>query len=309
MTKPGKDLQDIVKRIESALGEDCEVTSPDWLEDRTSGRKREVDLSIRQKVGGQSVLIIEECRDHKRKVGVQYIEQAKQKRDDVKANKLVVVSTEGFTRGAKEKAEHHGIALMTMTEALEEDWGSWFQVEKIDVYTHRFELVNLEILTTQGADTETAHGIEHLGQFKSDAPVLFNEDGSPWGSANLLLQGVAEQHGSKLFGDLNAGDEPKLKSVDIALNHPLVLKQGKHAVTFDKVRATAKFWTEVTHIPFNRMQYRGASGNIVAEYAAATMDIPGGPGKDDWTAEIFFVRDEEGVRVGTQSKKHESSKK
>ena len=305
MTRPGKDLQDIVQRIESALGEDCEVTSPDWLVDRTSGKKREVDVSIRRKVGGQSVLIIEECRDHSRKVGVQYIEQAKQKRDDVQANKLVVISSIGFTSGARDKAEHHGIALMTITQALEEDWRSWFQIRNIDFFKHFYELVGLQLLITQGKVVKTAEGAERLGQIKSDDPILFKEDGSSWGSPNLLFQRVADQDGSELFREVSVGDEPKVKRVEINLNKPLVLKLGKHAVKFDKVRVTAKLWTEVTRIPFNRMQYRGASGDVVAEYAAATLDIPGGPDKEDWTADIFFVRDEDGVRIGTQSRKRE----
>src|SRR5690242_10042160 len=91
--RPGRQLEMLVAHLERLcvpLG--AEVRSPDRVRDRSSGHYREVDISIRARVGSAEALVIVECRDWKRRQDVQWIEQIIGKRDGVGADLAVAVS-------------------------------------------------------------------------------------------------------------------------------------------------------------------------------------------------------------------------
>jgi hypothetical protein len=64
MTTAWREFEKLIARIEQAMAPSgAEIKSPDRIPDRVTGELREVDASIRYKVGTCPILITVECRD------------------------------------------------------------------------------------------------------------------------------------------------------------------------------------------------------------------------------------------------------
>lgn len=126
MPRKGKALERLIALIESLLVPvGGTVISPDYLPDKVTGNRREVDIAIRLKVGTSPILVIVECRDRHGVADVTWIEQLAQKRNDVNADKAVAVSSYGFSQPAIRKAEFYNIEIRkldTLTAADVQDW-------------------------------------------------------------------------------------------------------------------------------------------------------------------------------------------
>lgn len=84
-----------------------------------AGKKREVDISIRNKVGKHEFLTIIECRDRAEKGEIDWIEQIITK--TANANKVIAVSTSGFTDEAIIKANHYNVVLRKLRDFKAEE--------------------------------------------------------------------------------------------------------------------------------------------------------------------------------------------
>jgi len=74
-TKKGLSLKDLVSRIQNTVHSNAIITPDDKLIDIHTGRKRQVDITIRLSDGPTEFLGIVEVRDRSRPVGVRYIEE------------------------------------------------------------------------------------------------------------------------------------------------------------------------------------------------------------------------------------------
>lgn len=93
-----------------------QVKSPEFIVGRLSESRREVDVSLRTKLGSSKVLVIVECRDRDNTQAVTWVEQLAGKREDVGLDKAVAVSAIGFTEGTRNMAAAKGIPLRTMRQ-------------------------------------------------------------------------------------------------------------------------------------------------------------------------------------------------
>jgi hypothetical protein len=75
------------------------------LKDARTGESREVDVVATATVGGYSIMISIEVRDHRRSADVTWVEQMAQKHADLPTSKLALWSASGFTKGALAKAD------------------------------------------------------------------------------------------------------------------------------------------------------------------------------------------------------------
>ncbi len=71
-------------------GEDVQIKSPDFIADSITGEKREVDISLRGKIGSHPILIIIEVRDRDKVQDVTWIEQLATKRDNMELIKQLL---------------------------------------------------------------------------------------------------------------------------------------------------------------------------------------------------------------------------
>lgn len=111
--KAGKTLEQLVWAIQ-----ECQKNSPDTLIETNAilldhtGLKREIDVFVRTKVQGGNIGIAFECKDYKKKVDVKVVEAFNSKCHDIpEIHKGIIVSPNGFTAGAKTKAQFYGIDL------------------------------------------------------------------------------------------------------------------------------------------------------------------------------------------------------
>lgn len=120
---------------------------------RLSGQRREVDVSLRSRIGSVDVLIIIECRDRGKAQGVTWIEQLASKREDVGADKAVAVSAAGFTAGAQNLARSEQVELRSFEELSADVIFDWLYAEVVEHRSRHVDAINLSV---DLADRETA---------------------------------------------------------------------------------------------------------------------------------------------------------
>lgn len=112
MGKSGKRFEILVDEIYRGLSQqypsakvnrDEKIEGPDGL--------RQFDVTLRHEVAGSEYLTVVECKDHKRKLKVEYVDALESKMRDIKASKAILVSPVGFQRCAIIKAARVGIDL------------------------------------------------------------------------------------------------------------------------------------------------------------------------------------------------------
>lgn len=139
--KPWKEFEELVARIERVLAPvEAIVKSNDWLLNYVTGRKRQVDASIRYKVGTVPGLITVECRKHKDKQDDTWIEQLATKRQNLRADKTIAVSATPVSPQALRTAAQYLIEVRQLSEITEADIQSWLKARNVN---HRFFLANL----------------------------------------------------------------------------------------------------------------------------------------------------------------------
>jgi hypothetical protein len=96
-----KEFEQLVARIERLLvPKGAVVKSPDHIPDLITGSLREVDASIRMKVGSSDLLMTIECRRRKGTEDDTWIEQLATKREKIGAAKTIAVSSTGFSKSS-----------------------------------------------------------------------------------------------------------------------------------------------------------------------------------------------------------------
>jgi hypothetical protein len=92
------------------------------LRERGSQAEREVDVLVEQRIGDIPVRLAVECRDRQRMSDVEWIDGLIGKYRDLPVDKVVAVSSSGFTQTALEKARANRIETRTLENALDGDW-------------------------------------------------------------------------------------------------------------------------------------------------------------------------------------------
>ena len=110
-----KQFENFIGKIEEMLAEKgATVKTNDSIKDRY-GNPRQVDASVRVKTGTTELLIIFECRKRKKMSDVTWVEQVVTKRDNLRANLAVIVSSKPISSTAKVMAKDKGIQTRDLT--------------------------------------------------------------------------------------------------------------------------------------------------------------------------------------------------
>ena len=89
-----------------------------------TGVVREIDIRIKNNINPNSNVIIE-CRNHKRKQDVQWIDEVDGKARSLGYSNVIVISASGFSKGAIDEARDRGIEALHLKKAEEVDWCKW----------------------------------------------------------------------------------------------------------------------------------------------------------------------------------------
>jgi Restriction endonuclease len=132
-----KQFEQLVARIEEDAGPlGLAVTSPDKILCRITGRKREVDVSVRSRIGTVDVLITIECRKRRPRQDVTWIEHLAAKRDSIGASCTIAVSSSGFTASAEAVARRYGIKLRRLSEVSAAEINTLMRIAFV-AFTHK----------------------------------------------------------------------------------------------------------------------------------------------------------------------------
>jgi len=132
-----KEFEQLVARIEKDVGPlGLIVRSPDKILCKITGRKREVDVSIRSRAGTTDLLVTIECRRRHPKQDVTWIEQLATKRDAIGASCTIAVSSSGFTPNAQAVANRHGIQLRRLSEVSVSEINSLMRLDFV-LFNHK----------------------------------------------------------------------------------------------------------------------------------------------------------------------------
>lgn len=91
--------------------EDCHFEFDDLIFGKFSKVDRQIDIAIRGKIGGSEVLGIIDCKYFGKKIDVKIIEAFLGMIEDVKANFGIIITNQGFSKAAKNRATLKNLKL------------------------------------------------------------------------------------------------------------------------------------------------------------------------------------------------------
>lgn len=190
--------QRVVFHIQRLLTTEGVVQESALLVDRTSGARREVDVTIAARVGEHEVLVSIECMDRRRKATVEWVEQMAMKHASLPTSKLILISTAGFTQSATLKALGLGIETYSLEQAERADWdgilGPSFTVSPV-----AFRIVGCGLVLAAGTTTEyrAGPGVPLFDRLGNPQGLLREAlDSGPLSDSKLVLA-LAEQSREK----------------------------------------------------------------------------------------------------------------
>lgn len=182
----------VVASLERALSpQGAVVTSPDRLRDRVTGRRREVDATVRivRPDGGEELTAIE-CRRRRSRQDDPWIEQLASKQHKIGADRVIAVSSRGFSESAKLSANHFGITLRTLAELSDpEEVSRLFAGYSLAVTITDFQVFSIDLVDHDGVQVSGRELEALLSSASHDTRFLLDERGRPWGS----LDGVCRR--------------------------------------------------------------------------------------------------------------------
>jgi hypothetical protein len=126
--KPGEMLNTIVNNIETLIASSGAAASTTKVQrnvripDNENGGKREFDVLITVSDGLRQTLTAIECKDYKRPVDVEVLEQYVKKCQSCGIHHPIIVSIRGFSKKALRGAKLKNIDCFTLREALAPNW-------------------------------------------------------------------------------------------------------------------------------------------------------------------------------------------
>jgi hypothetical protein len=197
MTTTWREFEKLIVRIEQALAPSgAEIKSPDRIPDKVTGEPREVDASIRYRIGTCPILITIECRDRSSIEDVRWIEQLLEKKRSVGAAMTVAVSSSGFSDPAVKKAAALGIEIRTLREAAPNEFIQWLSDQNVVLDLSEWSLVNLSFDLYDGPqgpppqNTALSSSAQQSLQEKGPlaAIIVRNSDGKRFHVEDMLVE-------------------------------------------------------------------------------------------------------------------------
>ena len=131
----------LAKQIQEKISPNAIVTHNEMIMGK-AGSKRQVDITVRAKVGQFDILIVLECKDYNKPINVKTVEEFCGLVEDVGATKGGIISYHGFTSTAKKKAELKGIDLYRLLDTNSTDLPV---ILKVPVVCTTMELLSYQI--------------------------------------------------------------------------------------------------------------------------------------------------------------------
>jgi hypothetical protein len=131
-----KRFEKLVYEIQKDFAGDAEVKLNDSILGVDSQTERQIDISVRRRVGQYSILIVIDCKDYAESIDVKDMEAFAGMVKDVRANKGAMIVSSGFTEAALTLARNHGIDTFLLVDTASVDWKSYAALSCLLERTH-----------------------------------------------------------------------------------------------------------------------------------------------------------------------------
>ena len=221
MANSGKELESLVKNIESALLPlGFKITSRDKIFDDGGNQIAEFDIFISGKLGTTEINWLIECRDRPSKgaAPVSWIEQLVGRRDRFNFNKITAVSTTGFSKSAMDYANKAGIEIRSVKQLLPEDILSWAKLSSATISETFGEMKNVQFFINNASEKQELQIASLLKSISNDDEIFVSTATGKKFSLNDIWVEAMNTCGNKLTENIPPGSEPKRKTLDV--NYP-----------------------------------------------------------------------------------------
>jgi len=240
MVRKGRLLEVLMMQLqEFCADEGVDIQSPEIFYDEDGHLIGEVDITLRSKVGTASTFLGIECRDRPSDgpQGRDWIREILGKKQDLKIDKMIAISSSGFTNGAESLAIESRIDLITVTGLETLDVSEW--IEKIQVqwgdtsYTITGEIF-MQVVPGFSTKVTKPTSVNH--------PCLDKKDGEGLSSVSALLEQEIQKLNAE-FG-LEKPREPIQKNVKILGPFDLIFLGAQSRVSYIEVPVLLSFSNE-----------------------------------------------------------------
>jgi len=168
-----------IRRIHQLIEQpDSAITWNDRIPDPDNPKQpRQIDITIRR----DNKLTLVECRIHREKQDVKWIEELIGRRASLKGDAVIAVSASGFTEGAILKAKKFGIILRDMVSLTEEEISAWGHSTTVTLTFYQYKNVRItfkvprELARPKIIDTIMKELTNHNNKFYSIFEVISNK--------------------------------------------------------------------------------------------------------------------------------------
>lgn len=123
-----KEFEELAANILEAITSESKVVLDDRIYGHLTQQKRQIDVSIRSKIGNRDILAIVQARDHKKPADINDVGEFESVIRDVRATKGILICKGGFTEKAKIYAKNIGIDLLNLHDAQSKNWNLEIQL-------------------------------------------------------------------------------------------------------------------------------------------------------------------------------------
>ncbi|HEY5748981.1 MAG TPA: restriction endonuclease [Chryseolinea sp.] len=120
--KPGREFEQLIESIYRDVDPNSQITRNDKIFGHESKADREIDLSIRSKIGIHEILIVVQAKDTNKPIDVNVVYAFIGVIKDIHASKGVLISAKGYSKSAKALCKSYGIDMFTAHDVASPKW-------------------------------------------------------------------------------------------------------------------------------------------------------------------------------------------
>jgi Restriction endonuclease len=261
-----RDFEQLVARIEEDAGPlGIKVTSPDRIHCKVTGRLREVDASIRSRVGTTEILVTIECRRRSKKQDVTWIEQLAAKRLAIGADRTIAVSASGFSADAEAVAHRHGISIRKLSDVSATEINSLLRLDFVLFWHKACATTRVGIRTFRSLDSKVRDPNDFDFALPQDtdpfAPIFRNtKTGASW-SLNDLWHQV--QEATDPFDGVAKAQPPVFRTACFPYPGTVVVETAGGSCVLGDVLLTVAVWIEAEQVSLDAAKKVEYSANEI----------------------------------------------
>jgi len=213
----------------------------------------EIDVTLRGDFGSSKIFIGIECRDRPSEglQGIDWITQIKGKRDLLKIDKMIAVSSTGFTEPAIKAAKDFNIDLMTISDIAQFNASEWFEATSF-TWAEDFYIIDGVVDITTLPKLRNAINIE--------GKLLIQSENKELVPISHYVRPKVEELFAELPIEVGIYENKEL----INISGPLTAFIDDKKIKIDKMKVPLKLSREVIERKFLLNAYKRINGEITA---------------------------------------------